>query len=332
MERIMVFDVPAVSGGALSILKMYYERAVGDIQNEYIFVVSIPELEDRENIKVLNFPNVKKSWLHRLWFEMFTAGKIVKKYKPDRILALHDIIIKGVRQKQELYMHQSLSFIDYRFNFFVHPELWIRRNIIGILIKRSVKKADKVIVQTNWIKNALIKQCKVIEDKIKVEWPEVNAQNIKKYEQRERPDFFYPAAPFFYKNHMLIIKALLLLKKQNYNPKVILSLKDDGNKLCRKIKKISKKSGLDVVFAGTLTQQQVFEYYSKTILLFPSFIETFGLPLLEAKLSQTPIICADTPFAKEICIDYDKVHFFDHDNPSQLAELMKNFCGQKELA
>ena len=42
--KIMVFDVPAVSGGALSILNQYYNKACNDTNNEWIFVVSKPLL------------------------------------------------------------------------------------------------------------------------------------------------------------------------------------------------------------------------------------------------------------------------------------------------
>lgn len=58
----MVFDVPAESGGALSILNEYYENAVNhkDKSIDWIFVLSKPELESTDNIKVLRYPWIKK--------------------------------------------------------------------------------------------------------------------------------------------------------------------------------------------------------------------------------------------------------------------------------
>jgi len=67
MKKIMVFDVPAESGGALTILKQYYEKAIKDTKNKWIFVVSTPDLADTKNVKILNYPWVKKSWVHRLY-------------------------------------------------------------------------------------------------------------------------------------------------------------------------------------------------------------------------------------------------------------------------
>ena len=86
MARIMIFDLPAVSGGALTILDMYHKIALADKENEYIFVVSLPTLEQTDNVTVLNFPKVKRSWFHRYYFDKFRAKKLVNQYKPDKIL------------------------------------------------------------------------------------------------------------------------------------------------------------------------------------------------------------------------------------------------------
>ena len=64
-------------------------------------------------------------------------------------------------------------------------------------------------------------------------------------------------------------------------------------------------------------------FLSARTLIFPSFIETFGLPLLEARESGAPVLAADTPFAREILANYEKAEFFPYDNPEILAEKIK---------
>lgn len=71
--KIMVFDVPAESGGALTILKQYYQEALKDKENEWIFVVSTPQLKASENAKVLNYAWIKKSLFNRLYFDNIVA-------------------------------------------------------------------------------------------------------------------------------------------------------------------------------------------------------------------------------------------------------------------
>lgn len=79
--RTLVYDIAADSGGAATVLQSFYEEFKKDTENEYIFVLSVYELPETENIKVLNFPEVKKSMLHRLYFDHFVAHKLVKNIK-----------------------------------------------------------------------------------------------------------------------------------------------------------------------------------------------------------------------------------------------------------
>ena len=60
-------------------------------------------------------------------------------------------------------------------------------------------------------------------------------------------------------------------------------------------------------------------------LLFPSKLETWGLPLSEAKAYGKPILAANLPYAKETIGNYDFVSFFDINNPKELAELITHF-------
>lgn len=50
---------------------------------------------------------------------------------------------------------------------------------------------------------------------------------------------------------------------------------------------------------STLTFKQVCKYYGRYVLIFPSYIETLGLPPLERKLQKTSILASDCPFSHE---------------------------------
>ena len=79
-------------------------------------------------------------------------------------------------------------------------------------------------------------------------------------------------------------------------------------------------------FIGKLTREQVFGYYqAMDCLLFPSKLETWGLPLSEAKGFDKPILAANLPYAKETVGNYEKVSFFDVENPNELTLLMSEF-------
>ena len=72
-----------------------------------------------------------------------------------------------------------------------------------------------------------------------------------------------------------------------------------------------------------LSFQDVNEMYKKAdVLLFPSTLETWGLPITEFKAHNKPIILSKLPFAYETLGVYDKGCFFDPSDANELAEKM----------
>jgi len=310
--RIMVFDVAAESGGALSILKDFYEIYKKDLKNEYIFIISKPKLLESANIKIIQFPWVKRSWFHRLYFDYFIAPKLVKEYLIERVISLQNIIIPFINVFQTVFIHNALPFSENKFSFFKNKPLWVYQKIISKFIFRSIEKADKVIVQTKWLKETIINKLNICDDKIEINQPKIEINIIRKYHNSNSniTTFFYPANEFVYKNHRIIVDACIQLKKcgiDNYN--VIFTLRGKENKNIARLYRDTTKYGLPIKYIGSIERETVYNYYSKSILIFPSSIETFGLPLLEAKMHGSPIIVYEQPFSKEILNNYNNAYF-----------------------
>ena len=326
--KIVVFDVPAESGGALSILEEYYDKAVecSDKGITWLFVMSLPSMEETDNVRVLRFPWVKKSWLHRLYFDYVTAPNLVAKHRADRILSLQNVTIPRTSAPQTIYVHQSLLFVDKRYRLSEHPLLWIYQNVIGKRILKSMQKADRVIVQTNWMRDACINKAGIGGEKIEVSVPSINAD----IERCFRPTksslstFFYPASGWIYKNHEVIVKASILLKERRIaDYRIVFTLQGDENRHIRQLYEKAREERVPIEFIGKIAREEVFDYYTRSVLIFASYIETFGLPMLEAKLHGTPVIASDCPFSHEILDGYEKASFFGPEDPVMLADLME---------
>ena len=314
-KKIVVYDVAASASGALSVLNDFYAevRAYSDKNIKWTFVISTPQLEETDNIKVIRKPWVKKNWLCRLFFDYFVAPKIIKLEKADKLLSLQNILVPGIKISQVLFLHNALPFVEYKISIKDSIVLWIYQNIISRFIFTSVKSADKVIVQAYWMKDACIEKTGINAEKIVVIPPVVNIEPKKffAYENMDIPTFIYPATPLIYKNHKVIIEACKqLVRERITNFRVIFTMTGTENKLARKLKADAEKYNLPIQFVGVLKRDELFEWYSKAILLFPSYIETFGMPLLEAKTYGAPIIALDTPFAQEILNQYKLVFFY----------------------
>jgi glycosyltransferase involved in cell wall biosynthesis len=83
----------------------------------------------------------------------------------------------------------------------------------------------------------------------------------------------------------------------------------------------------NVNFTGRLTFAQVQdEYIRSDCLVFPSLLETWGMPISEAKQYGLSVLACDLPYAHEAVGQYDGVRYFQPKDPHGLAALMRSFA------
>jgi glycosyltransferase involved in cell wall biosynthesis len=69
---------------------------------------------------------------------------------------------------------------------------------------------------------------------------------------------------------------------------------------------------------GYVSGEQLWHHYARAhALIFPSIVETVGLPLVEAMQAGLPILAADRPYAREVC--GGAALYFDPNDPTSLA-------------
>lgn len=95
------------------------------------------------------------------------------------------------------------------------------------------------------------------------------------------------------------------------------------------LSKMIKKLDLteQFIFEGVMPHEKLLEYYkSSKGLLFPSSIESLGLPLLEAARFGLPIIASDLDYVKEVLDGYEGVRCASHNDYEKWADLMVDIC------
>ncbi|HCB7440020.1 TPA: glycosyltransferase, partial [Escherichia coli] len=65
-------------------------------------------------------------------------------------------------------------------------------------------------------------------------------------------------------------------------------------------------------------------------LLFPSRLETFGIPLIEAVKFNSNIIVSDLPYAHDVLDGYENVKYCNPDSPEDWSEAIKFAINLKE--
>lgn len=326
--NILVIDLAAEHSGALNLLQCIHKEIVDYGKDNFFLMISVPQLDESSNLKIFRYPQVKKSWIKRLYYDSIGAWCLAKKYKADMILSLQNTLLCPTNCFKVLYMQQSLQYLDenntMREDGF---KLWFRKKIIGKIINLSSKYADVIFVQTQWIKERLMRDIDCSDEKITVIEPNTNIDRQKyRYRGGSRCNrFFYPAGAMPYKNHMVILRASKLLKEEGINDFTVTFTFEGNSEYIRQLKGYVNKYDLPVEFAGRLPHEEVLQRYTESVLIFTSEIETFGFPLREMSIVGGPIIATDRPYSNDVVGDYKNTVFVEHKNADALKEAMKMF-------
>lgn len=342
MKKIVFVNATAATeGGALTILKQFLEGvSIYSKKNiHYYIFCSLEELKvyKCKNIEIVS--NVKgKKWLDRIKWDLwglYNWGK-KKDIRADLIISFQNTGINYYNDVAQLiYLHQSIPFFQaIKWNFFKKDErfYWFRKNVYKEIIKYSLRKNSYIIVQTEWMKNAVIEQFNWNPKKISAIKPNVENIPLEKVPEIDFNDnkfhIFYPANTAKYKNHELIINALKYIKDSKpeiYKNLIIHFTFDKNLSDNRNTELIGLAEKLQIIkhirFEGKISYERVLSFYkSCDLILFPSYIETFGLPLIEAASFGMPILAADMNYTKEGIGNYKGVKFLDYNDSKLWAE------------
>ena len=85
-----------------------------------------------------------------------------------------------------------------------------------------------------------------------------------------------------------------------------------------------------VHFLGHVRHYDLVHYYRAAgLFVFPSRLETFGHPLVEAMATGTPVIASDLPVCREIC--KDGALYFEPDDVTLLSEQIRTVLEEPGL-
>lgn len=326
IKRVVISAINVTEAGPLSILKECLNYLSNNLANSYEIIALVHDKASfaHENINFYSFPIAKKSWLIRLYYEYIYFYRLSKKIKPYLWFSLHDMTPNVKSDIQAVYCQNltpfySLSLKDvylggYKFTLF--------NLLYRYLYVINIDKNDFVVVQQDSVRNKFKQfapRCKIL-----VAYPDMTMQKLANNLPERETIFFYPAFPRVFKNFEVICRACEILLKQGINNfEVIFTISGDENRYSKYIYN-SFKHIKNIKFMRILSREKVFDLYNKSsCVIFPSKLETWGLPISEAKFFLKPILLANVEYVYETLGVYDKVKFFDPNDHLELADAMQ---------
>lgn len=337
-KTLIISGVNLFQGGPL---KVYFDCLDSIINSRYYNnykIVAFVHNKDLfreyfDKIDVIEVPKSRSSFIFRLFYEYVYFYVFSLKHKVDIWLSLHDITPNVIAKKRYVYCHNPLIFEPdvqkLRLNNigkYIYSKLYTR------LYKKNIKKNKYVIVQQNWIREEFKRLFKI--DNIIVARPIVKKLSIdNKLESDGIFTFLYPAFPRSFKNFELICKAVEEIDRKNkLEYQVLLTIDGTENEYSNNIVE-TYKHNKHIKFIGLQNLDNMKELYCKTdCLVFPSKLETWGLPISEFASTGREMLIVDLPYAHETVGTYEKVDFFESDNVLELAKKMNDsILGKNEF-
>lgn len=331
-RRVVVSAVNFTVGGPLTVMQDCLASAAATLPADWEIVALVHDeaLVRESRVRAIAYPEAKASWGRRLKLEYRDFHGLSRELKPDLWLSLHDISPRVRARRQAVYCHNPAPF--YRCSWRegrLEPSLMLFSLFYQHLYRINIHANDLVIVQQEWLRREFRRRFGV--DHVVVAHPGVHL-NAPEPGQRERTPrqpgdrlvFFYPALPRVFKNFDLLGEAAALLPPALVE-RVEIRCTIDGSENAYAREVVQRHGGHPSMrFIGRQDRAGMArEYAGCDAVLFPSRLETWGLPISEAKAWGRPLLVADLPYAHETVGTCDAVAFLDAGGAKVWAETIE---------
>jgi glycosyltransferase involved in cell wall biosynthesis len=333
MKTIVISAVNLKVGGTLTILRdclQYLSGLAKSGEYRVVAVVYSKRLAYYPQIEYIEMEWPKKNWINRLWCEYVYFKKVSKQLAPVYLwFSLHDTSPNVIAERCAVYCHNPFPFYRWKIRECIFtPKIVLFALFSKYIYRVNIHNNKYVIVQQQWIKDQFLKIFGLRSETIVVAPPSsaevvvpknVNGEGGGKY------SFIYPSSANSHKNFECLCQAVTILEKDykidNFN--VYITVKGDEN---RYAKWLHQHWGQirSLHFLGFLDKNSLLDCYSRcNCLIFPSKVETWGLPISEFAAYNKPMLLADLPYAHETGGGCAQVAFFDPESPEELAAQME---------
>jgi glycosyltransferase involved in cell wall biosynthesis len=196
----------------------------------------------------------------------------------------------------------------------LHPgHGWLARQIFGRVLRKSLESVDQVVTVSHTMRHEILafsdaKPVAVICNGLEAgRFSAIDSQAREQAFARLRlPGQFLLAVGHFEarKNYGALVDALAVLHRSGMSWPLVIVGNDSGERV--RIEQRVQAAGLQSsvhLLSGLSDGDVRFLYDVASLLVFPSRYEGFGIPLLEAMASDTPVVASDIPVFHEILGD-----------------------------
>lgn len=260
--------------------------------------------------------NPQKSLLPNIVWRIFDVFFLRFFLDPkSKLITLGDIPLRGFAH-QILFVQQA-HLLKASVNPYVGTSLQFA--LQRFIFRFGQPYVKKFIVQTEHMKRGLMESYDISAEKILVV-KHPSPLELRPYQTKNNKSIklFFPASPYAHKNFEIIFKSQQLISQKMPMVEILLTC---DKKFFPQLKPDSD----NIVFLGSISdRQKIIDIYKDSdALLFPSKLESYGLPVVEAIQAGMPVICSNLPHNSELC--GGGAYYFESDDPQSLVNAILAF-------
>jgi len=326
MKRLVVSAVNLIEGGTLTVLIESLDAAAEFLGEEWEIIALVHDVSLIKNprVRLIAFHESKRFWGTRLLLEWYRFAAVSQQLQPDLWLSMHDITPRVQARRQAVYCHNPAPFYKITWREAVlEPKFLLFNLFYKYLYRINIHRNYAVVIQQEWLRSEFFRLYQ--HPNIVVAHPA--KQKSSNLSQTVSPSgktiFLYPALPRVFKNIEVLCQAAAMLPEAvQAGIEIRLTIDGTENRYARDL--VRRYGGVKALrFMGRQSRDDMAAQYAQCdAVLFPSKLETWGLPITEAKALGKPLLVADLPYAHESVGTYASVSFLP---PNDAAAWAKSF-------
>ncbi len=341
-------------GGAANYIRNI-ARELESLAPEDEFICVLPEEQVdtvrglARNLQVIGTPVSNGSYLRRLWFDQVTLRRMLQSEGIDVLYSTANLGMLACPCRQVLLVRNMLYFSPAYEQLLATAGLKARfeNAMRRWLVCLSVKSSDTVLTPSRTMLDALLERCPEARGKAVVNHYGVRPQGADGVTSKLRNRSGGPVTLLYsslygeHKNVGTLLRALQELIKSGVQYRLLTPADPDWqgpgrSDTWQRDSQMTRDPELSrhLEFTGVLDGEAMARLYTRAdVFVYPSIIESFGHPLLEAMAAGLPVIAADAPINRELCAD-SAIYFSPHDAADcarQIRRVIEDSCLANEL-
>lgn len=320
-----------VGGSATYMYNLLPTLAQLDQENEYIiictqdktkWIVKLPQ-----NFQYVRIPLRWNKAGKRIWWMQTKLPKLLKEYHIDILYSPNDQTAFFAPCPVVLAIRNLVPYA--RMDFAKGLKKCLQIFLQKQLSRLSAWKANKVIFVSNYSKEVTSKQLGIPDRKQITIHHGLGRQfdvkvSVDSCFQKYQPYILSVSTIYRHKNYIPLIQAFAkLLKEYGLSYNLLIAGRPEHTHYFAQIKQVITEEdiGLHVHLLGEIEYPKIPALYAGArLFVFPSYLETFGQPLIEAMASGVPVVSSNASVMPEICAD--AALYFDPFDPDELTQVM----------